>query len=327
MSHDEGMRVRREVLGDEHVDARDRGDDGRHRRLPGPDHALRVGRDLGAAGPRPAHAERDHADGARRAEPRARAARCTSEPRFATGSPARRSRRCCSRARSTAASPRRTARSRCSRRSCGADEQRRLSAHPGRHRRAPGRPGSCLRTCCTCAASTRSCSRRAAASTSSTGSAPACSSRARSTCSTRWASATACDARGPRPRGHRAAVRRRAPPDRLPVAHRRPHDHRLRPAGGRQGPDRRAARRRGGRCSSRSRTCALARRRVGTPSIRFLHEGDARELACDFVAGCDGYHGVCRDAIPAGVLTRVLARVPVRAGSGSSPRRRPPTTS
>ena len=26
------------------------------------------------------------------------------------------------------------------------------------------------------------------------------------------------------------------------------------------------------------------------------------QLRCDFVAGCDGFHGICRDAIPAGVL-------------------------
>ena len=30
------------------------------------------------------------------------------------------------------------------------------------------------------------------------------------------------------------------------------------------------------------------------------------------IAGCDGFHGICRPSIPAGVLRRVLARVPVR---------------
>jgi p-hydroxybenzoate 3-monooxygenase len=30
--------------------------------------------------------------------------------------------------------------------------------------------------------------------------------------------------------------------------------------------------------------------------------GTARELQCDFIAGCDGFHGVCRPAIPPGVL-------------------------
>ena len=40
-----------------------------------------------------------------------------------------------------------------------------------------------------------------------------------------------------------------------------------------------------------------------TPKVRFRKNGDSDELTCDFVAGCDGYHGICRHAIPAGVLT------------------------
>jgi p-hydroxybenzoate 3-monooxygenase len=40
-----------------------------------------------------------------------------------------------------------------------------------------------------------------------------------------------------------------------------------------------------------------------SPVIRFRHQGDEVELRCDFVAGCDGFHGVCRERIPAGVLT------------------------
>jgi p-hydroxybenzoate 3-monooxygenase len=46
------------------------------------------------------------------------------------------------------------------------------------------------------------------------------------------------------------------------------------------------------------------------PAIRFVHEGAPAELRCDFVAGCDGYHGVCRDAIPAGVLTEFARDYP-----------------
>jgi p-hydroxybenzoate 3-monooxygenase len=38
------------------------------------------------------------------------------------------------------------------------------------------------------------------------------------------------------------------------------------------------------------------------PLIRFRHEGQAKEIACDFIAGCDGFHGVCRPSVPAGVL-------------------------
>jgi p-hydroxybenzoate 3-monooxygenase len=36
-----------------------------------------------------------------------------------------------------------------------------------------------------------------------------------------------------------------------------------------------------------------------TPVIRFSHEGSEHELRCDFVAGCDGFHGVSRAVIPA----------------------------
>jgi p-hydroxybenzoate 3-monooxygenase len=38
------------------------------------------------------------------------------------------------------------------------------------------------------------------------------------------------------------------------------------------------------------------------PLIRFEHEGERQDLECDFIAGCDGFHGVCRASIPAGVL-------------------------
>ena len=39
------------------------------------------------------------------------------------------------------------------------------------------------------------------------------------------------------------------------------------------------------------------------PTISFTHEGEARTLECDVIAGCDGFHGVSRRAIPDGVLT------------------------
>jgi p-hydroxybenzoate 3-monooxygenase len=40
-----------------------------------------------------------------------------------------------------------------------------------------------------------------------------------------------------------------------------------------------------------------------SPAVRFRHQGEVIELRCDFIAGCDGFHGVCRDSIPDGVLT------------------------
>jgi p-hydroxybenzoate 3-monooxygenase len=40
------------------------------------------------------------------------------------------------------------------------------------------------------------------------------------------------------------------------------------------------------------------------PSITFDHGGQSQELECDVVAGCDGFHGICRRSVPAGVLTQ-----------------------
>jgi p-hydroxybenzoate 3-monooxygenase len=40
-----------------------------------------------------------------------------------------------------------------------------------------------------------------------------------------------------------------------------------------------------------------------TPKIRYWHAGREQELACDFIAGCDGFHGICRPSIPAIALT------------------------
>jgi p-hydroxybenzoate 3-monooxygenase len=34
------------------------------------------------------------------------------------------------------------------------------------------------------------------------------------------------------------------------------------------------------------------------PTVRFTHAGRTQEISCDFVAGCDGYHGVCRQSVP-----------------------------
>ena len=44
------------------------------------------------------------------------------------------------------------------------------------------------------------------------------------------------------------------------------------------------------------------------PRIRYVEDGREHTLECDFVAGCDGYHGVCRQSVPADQL-RVFERV------------------
>lgn len=38
------------------------------------------------------------------------------------------------------------------------------------------------------------------------------------------------------------------------------------------------------------------------PKVRFTHAGRAQEIDCDFIAGCDGFHGICRPSFPDGVL-------------------------
>ncbi|MFX4087214.1 4-hydroxybenzoate 3-monooxygenase [Sphingobium yanoikuyae] len=44
------------------------------------------------------------------------------------------------------------------------------------------------------------------------------------------------------------------------------------------------------------------------PVVRWRQDGVAQELQCDYVVGCDGYHGVSRNSIPAHVL-RTFERV------------------
>src|SRR5262245_3454526 len=39
------------------------------------------------------------------------------------------------------------------------------------------------------------------------------------------------------------------------------------------------------------------------PVIHFRHKGEEHRLECDIIAGCDGFHGIARGAIPADALT------------------------
>jgi p-hydroxybenzoate 3-monooxygenase len=34
------------------------------------------------------------------------------------------------------------------------------------------------------------------------------------------------------------------------------------------------------------------------PTVRYTHLGRTQEIRCEFIAGCDGYHGVCRQSVP-----------------------------
>ena len=46
------------------------------------------------------------------------------------------------------------------------------------------------------------------------------------------------------------------------------------------------------------------------PHIAYRRDGESHELACDVVAGCDGFHGVSRTSIPAGVVREFTREYP-----------------
>ena len=119
-TYDDGMAVRREVLGDEHVDRAEAAKTRVHRRLPGADHPVRLGRDLDPARPRPADAQRGHADRADRARATGRSSRCTCARRARNGLTRRRDRR-------------------------GDPAERRLLRGSGRQPRVRHRAGACWR--------------------------------------------------------------------------------------------------------------------------------------------------------------------------------------
>ena len=38
------------------------------------------------------------------------------------------------------------------------------------------------------------------------------------------------------------------------------------------------------------------------PRVRYVKDGATQEIECDFIAGCDGFHGVCRASVPKGAI-------------------------
>ncbi|HZN48553.1 MAG TPA: 4-hydroxybenzoate 3-monooxygenase [Ramlibacter sp.] len=40
----------------------------------------------------------------------------------------------------------------------------------------------------------------------------------------------------------------------------------------------------------------------GSPLVRYRKDGQEHEIACDFIAGCDGFHGVSRASVPQGAI-------------------------
>jgi p-hydroxybenzoate 3-monooxygenase len=47
-----------------------------------------------------------------------------------------------------------------------------------------------------------------------------------------------------------------------------------------------------------------------TPAVTYTHDGERRKVRCRAIAGCDGFHGVCRDAIPDRVLSERTREYP-----------------
>ena len=42
---------------------------------------------------------------------------------------------------------------------------------------------------------------------------------------------------------------------------------------------------------------------TSTPSVTYRHDGEVHEIRCDFIAGCDGYHGVSRASVAPAALS------------------------
>jgi p-hydroxybenzoate 3-monooxygenase len=40
-----------------------------------------------------------------------------------------------------------------------------------------------------------------------------------------------------------------------------------------------------------------------SPRVTYAKDGQTHEIACDFIAGCDGFHGVCRASVPPSAVT------------------------
>ncbi|MGE0630637.1 MAG: 4-hydroxybenzoate 3-monooxygenase [Hyphomicrobiaceae bacterium] len=60
---------------------------------------------------------------------------------------------------------------------------------------------------------------------------------------------------------------------------------------------------RGGNIMFESSDAAIHDLRSDQPRITCRHNGEDVEITCGIIAGCDGFHGICRPSIPAGVLT------------------------
>ena len=48
----------------------------------------------------------------------------------------------------------------------------------------------------------------------------------------------------------------------------------------------------------------------GAPRVTYRHQGELHEIACEFIAGCDGFHGVCRRSVPKDSITTFERQYP-----------------
>jgi p-hydroxybenzoate 3-monooxygenase len=58
----------------------------------------------------------------------------------------------------------------------------------------------------------------------------------------------------------------------------------------------------GGQILFEAHASALQDIESNTPRIQFMHEGKQQTLECDFIAGCDGFHGIARGVIPPAIF-------------------------
>ena len=64
-----------------------------------------------------------------------------------------------------------------------------------------------------------------------------------------------------------------------------------------------ARRRAGGRLLYEAGDVAVSNYAANRPRVSFTLAGVRHELECDFVAGCDGFHGVCRQSVPRAAIS------------------------
>ena len=58
------------------------------------------------------------------------------------------------------------------------------------------------------------------------------------------------------------------------------------------------------------------------PTIRYRKDGDEHEIACDFIAGCDGFHGICRPSFPRARSSSTSGSIPMPGSASCRNRRR-----